>query len=164
MSWRIAVGALVAFVIGAVAGGFIEHERVQNNMETATTTTTTAAATANWFGSNQASACPALTRWYGAIGESAFIAGGKGPWTETRAALLGQSSTVEDAYEDLLPMVDSVGRPQLEHLIEYQDRLRTALRASSSATAYADSQRSLASDQTNEGIAVLLQAARSCGG
>jgi hypothetical protein len=166
MRWRVAVAAAIAFVIGAAAGGFVEHQRVENDKTDSaaaeTTTTTAAVPTADWFGDQKTSACPALTQWYGAIGQAAYVAANRRPWPETRTALLKQASTVGAAFDKLLQAANDAGRPELDYLIAYQKRLTATLETSTSAAAYTDGQRSLVSDRLTRNIGILLQDVKSC--
>jgi acetyl-CoA carboxylase carboxyltransferase component len=138
-------------------------ENDKTDSATAVTTTTTAAEpTADWFGDNKAAVCPALTQWYGAIGQAAYIAANRGPWPETRIALLEQASAVSAAFEKLLPAANAAGKPEVEYLIANDERLTATLQTSASAAAYATGQRTLVSERLTKNVAILLQAEKSC--
>jgi hypothetical protein len=163
MNWRIIAAVVVAFIVGGAAGALAEHEHVQNDKTGASAgATTTTVPTVDWFGTQKSAACPALTKWYTAIGKVSFLAAGKGAWTPTRANLLQQDSAISAAYQSLLPAANAVGRPEIVFLAAYQARARAALQPATSAAAYSASLQTLGSQRVNSDLAVLAQAAKSC--
>ena len=163
LNWRIIAAVVVAFIVGAAAGGLAEHIHVENDKtDTSAGATTTTVPTVDWFGTQKSAACPTLTKWYSAIGRSAYLSASKGAWTTTRADLLEQDSTISAAYRALLSNVNDVGRNEILFLVAYGVRSRAALQNATSAAAYAASQRASSSTQLSRNVSVLVQAAKTC--
>jgi hypothetical protein len=162
MSWRVIVAIGLAFVVGAGAGALVEHQRVKDDKTAAAPTTTTTVPTADWFGSNRASACPALKRWQAsAVAGYTAIARSK-QWTTTRTEVAKQVSAGSAAYRDMITLANPTGKPELQYLLSHQDQLSTAAKNSTSLQEYETAQAAQTPARVKTDLTVVSQAVKGC--
>lgn len=169
MNWRIVVAVGVTFVVGAAAGGFAEHERVQkdkpNKAAAGTTTTTragTPAAPANWFGTKKADACPALKRWNTAAAAAYASALDSKAWSAKSTTIQTQTSAMGSAFRDLGKLANPAGKAELAFLVTYVGKLNAEAKKAKSQPAYAQAQTALASARVKRDLAIVGQANGGC--
>jgi hypothetical protein len=153
------IAVVVAFALGAGAGGFAEHERLKNTKHTAAAPK--AAAGAGWF-ARPAAACPALKSWETASASAYVAILKKAPWTTTRTTLLAQQTAATAAMKTLLKYAKPKGKTGLNFLIAHQTKTTAALQHASSQADYSKADTALASAVVKRDNAILARAAGNC--
>jgi hypothetical protein len=136
MNWRIVVAIVVAFVVGAGAGGLAEHERVNSsNKSAATKPTTTTIPPTVWF-ADVKPACPALLRLSSTASAQFSTLATTPAWAAARVALLADLKATGDAYRALVPVATAPGKAALRFLLSAQLEEGAAVQNATSWPAY----------------------------
>ena len=163
MNWRIVLAVVVAFVLGVGAGGLAEHQHAKAKSDKKSTSSTTAKGKGvNWFGKNQAAACPTLNQWKGAVSASYLALLKKSAWPATQTELTKQSGVVVTSYRALLPKATKPGRVQLNALIAYQTVLTAAIKKATSVTAYTTAQKAALTPRVRGATTLLTRMQARC--
>ncbi len=136
--WWIVFGVVIALALGAVTVAFLM--RGDKSDSASGTTTTTSVATADWFGSQQTAACPALKRVrsstvlnYRVIYGAAL---GGLTWPEAQTASTELLTSLSDSAKQLTPFATPAAQAELGALQVYLGRLGDVVKASPSAAEY----------------------------
>jgi hypothetical protein len=149
MNWRIVVAIVVAFVVGAGAGGLAEHERVNSSNKSSATkhpTTTVRKSTPTtrkpakkvppvWFTDTKA-ACPALLRLSLTTSAQYSTLATTPAWASAQVALLADLKATGDAYRALVPVATAPGKVALKFLLADQLEEGAAVRNATSWPTY----------------------------
>jgi hypothetical protein len=171
MNWRVVVAVVVALLLGVGAGALGEHERLKHDSNkksessSKTTTTTKKKGTstpvaADWFGSRQTAACPALKEWNNAAVaqyEALFK-----PWSSSQSVFVAQIDVTNAAYRKLVPLATAAGKTELAFLLTYQQSIRAAVLKASSASVYLGAQGKLQTARVKNDTASVAQSAHRC--
>lgn len=159
MSRRVMVAVAVAVVLGIGTGAFAEHTRLKNGgskrAAPAATTPT------GWF-ANPSAACPGLQRWRAAAVAAYVALVRKGDWDATRKKLTPLVPFAQDALRSLIPLATPAGKPELQYLVTFHDRLVIAVEDAHSANAVFDSLDQLKTAEFIRDIAAVTQVASTC--
>ena len=160
--WRPIAVVLVALLLGGVVGVLIEHRRAVNesNSGSAPSPTPTAAPSA-WF-SDTSAACPAVQKWYGALGSAIYLVLGTQPWETIRAGVLSSWAAMADQYRAMVPLANAAGKSELQFMLASLDQDRSEINAAPSAAAFRASPKPPTIDRLSRDIVLLLQTAKSC--
>jgi len=103
---QMVIAVVVAFVLGAGAGFFVELQRLKNKTHKAAPPKTATAA--RWF-ATPTKACPALKSWEATATASYVALLKKTPWPTTRTALLAQTTASHRGNENAAAAGDTQG-------------------------------------------------------
>jgi hypothetical protein len=117
---------------------------------------------ADWFGSNQASACPALKKVQTAAvaGYTALVQSKQ--WSTTRAEIVKQVAAGSAAFQQLITLANATGKPELQLLLAHQGQLSTAAGKSSSRKEYLATQTAQTTPRVTVDLAVVAHAVKGC--
>jgi hypothetical protein len=168
MNWRVIVAVVVALVVGAGGGALAEHQRLKNesNKSSSTdkhTTTTTKSGT-DLFATvaQRTAACPALSKWYGAVGNATFDSASHLPWATQKVKLVAQHSVIAAAYQYILATVSPGAKAEVEYVIAGEVSLRKALNKAATATDFATAQKTFVTARATKTIDLLIKDAKAC--
>ena len=161
MKSRVVFAAIVAFVVGAGAGGLGEHVRLRQSSDTAVTTLVTGE-TGDWYGSRATAACPALKRWAASVAATVEVSARPTVWAKKRAELAAPVDASGAAYQALLPLATPAGKAELGFLLAYQKQMSAALHTAASSEVYSKAQKALLSARLTRDLAIVAQGAQAC--
>jgi hypothetical protein len=161
------IALVVAFALGAAAGGLVEHQRLkdQSNKKAAAPPTTTSkgkAAAARWFTAPTTAACPEIVKWKSAVTTAYVALFKKTPWSTTQSTLETQSAAETAALKALLPHSNKRGHKGLNVLIGYQTKSVTALKAAKTEADYLKAVKPASTLPVKNGNKVMTVADTAC--